>query len=101
MKQIEHDINQQVDIKELKRIGSQYANSGNYTIALKAWLKAVALGDTECRSSIIHLVFSKNTSDKEELRKAIQLIKQWRDEGDETINDAIGFQMKLRTIINQ
>ena len=64
MKKVERDIEQLDDIAELNRIGQQYANSGNYNVAIKAWLKAAELGDKQCRLSIVSTYLSRSWSTK-------------------------------------
>ena len=46
MKQVKQRIAQLPDIEELNRIDSKYASSGNYIVAMKAFLRAAELGDS-------------------------------------------------------
>ena len=102
MKQIEHNIQELTDVAELSRIGCQYANSGNFIVAMKAWLRAAELGDKQCRPSIVRTYLSKSWSTKnEDYSKAVKLIKQWREEGDKEVEKAIELQIRLRSILIQ
>ena len=97
MKQIERNIHEMTDAEELDLIGQRYANSGNYVVAMKAWLRAAELGNKEVRPRIATIFFrgcwSKGNVD---YQKAIKLIRQWREEGDEEVIKALELQMKLR-----
>ena len=98
MKKVERDIGKLADIVELNHIGQQYAGSGNYTVAMKAWLRAAELGDKKCHPIIASIFLSKSLSlSDEEHRKISKLIQQWRKEGDEEVEKAIELQIKLRT----
>lgn len=102
MKQIEHNIQELTDVAELSRIGRQYANSGNFIVAMKAWLRAAELGDKQCRPCIASIFLSRcwpiGNGDHS---KAAKLIKQWREEGDEEVIKALELQIKLRSVLIQ
>jgi len=101
MKQIEYLIQELTDVAELNRIGRQYANSGNFIVAMKAWLRAAEFGDKQCRPSIVSTYLSRYWSTKnEDHSKAAKLIKQWREEGDEEVIKALELQIKLRSVFN-
>ena len=98
MKQIEQHINKLTDATELNRIGQQYANSGNYTVAMKAWLRAVSLGRKECRVNITNLLLSRySPTNDENYRRAMELVKEWRREGDKQVQEIIDLHIELRT----
>lgn len=100
MKKVERDIEQLDDIAELNRIGQQYANSGNYNVAIKAWLKAAELGDKQCRLSIVSTYLSRSWSTKnKDHSKIVKMIKRWREEGDKKVEKTIEFQIKLRSFL--
>ncbi len=102
MKKIEQNIKQMTDVAELNRIGQKYANSGNYIIAMKAWLRAAKLGDRQCRSSIVSIFLSKYWYvSNEEHKQVAKMIKQWCKEGDEQVKKTIDFQKELRAVMIQ
>ena len=102
MKKIERDIEQLTDVKELNRIGQKYAGSGNYTVAMKALLRAAELGDRQCRPSITTIYFLRCESiGNEDHCKAAELIRQWREEGDEEVEQMIELQIKIRSDLTQ
>ncbi len=101
MKQIEHNIQELTDVAELNHIGQQYANSGNFIVAMKAWLRAAEFGDKQCRPLIASIFLSRCWSvGNGDYSKAAKLIKQWREEGDEEVIKALERQIKLRSIFN-
>ena len=98
MKKIERDIEQLTDVRELNRIGQKYAGSGNYTVAMKAWLRAAELGDRQCRPGITTIYFlGYGSIGNEDHCKAAELIRQWREEGDEEVEQMIELQIKIRS----
>lgn len=102
MKQVERNILEMTDADELNHIGLQYANSGNFIVAMKAWLRAAELGDKQCRPRIASIFLSKCWSiGNGDYSKAAKLIKQWREEGDKEVIKALELQIKLRSVLIQ
>lgn len=102
MKQVEQRIVQLTDVEELNRIGGKYASSGNHIVAMKAFLRAAELGDTKCCSKIASIFLSRCWSyDNEDYRKAADLIKQWREEGDEEVEYTLDLQKRLWSVLIQ
>lgn len=90
------------DVAKLNRIGQKYANSGNYVIAMKGWLRAAELGDTKCRPKIANIFLSRCWSySNEDYRKAADLIKRWREEGDEEVEYTLDLQTRLWSVLIQ
>jgi len=102
MKQIEQRIAQLTDVEELNLIGSKYASSGNHIVAMKAFLRAAELGDTKCRPKIANIFLSRCWSyGNEDYRKAADLIKRWREEGDEEVEYTLDLQTRLWSVLIQ
>ena len=66
---IEGRIAELTDLDNLEHIGKKYANGGNYTTALLAWMRAEELGCTKYRINIVALLF-KNDIQGYERQKA-------------------------------
>jgi len=79
-------------------VGQKYAGSGNCTVAMKALLRAAELGDRQCRPGITAIYFlGYGSIGNEDHCKAAEFIRQWREEGDEEVEQAIELQIKIRS----
>ena len=76
------------DLDELNRIGHQYANGGNYTTALLAWMRAEELGCTIYRKNIVALLF-KNDIQGHERQRAEAMVEQWLKDGDADVQKSL------------
>lgn len=85
---IEGRIAELTDLDNLERIGKKYANGGNYTTALLAWMRAEELGCTKYRKNIVALLF-KNDIQGYERQKAEAMIKQWLKDGDADVQESL------------
>ncbi len=100
MKQVEREIQEMTDSEELDRLGQRYANSGNYIVAMKAWLRAAELGNKQVRPRTATIFFrGAGMLGSDDDRKAAELLRQWREEGDEEVIKALDLQMKLRSVL--
>lgn len=78
---LEQQIAGTADLEELDRIGRRYANGGNDTVALLAWLRAEELGCKKYRKGITAMLF-RSSVQGDVRRKAEAMVKQWVDDGD-------------------
>lgn len=85
---IEGRIAELTDLDNLERIGKKYANGGNYTTALLAWMRAEELGCTKYRINIVALLF-KNDIQGYERQRAEAMVKQWLKDGDADVQESL------------
>ena len=88
MKQTERIIQEATDVIELDQIAKNYANGGNFSVAMRAWMRAEELGDIKCRKNIAVMVMLGKVQG-EEFRKGVELVKRWKEEGDADVLDVI------------
>lgn len=88
MKQTERIIQEAMDVTELDQIAKRYANGGNFSVAMRAWMRAEELGDTKCRKNIAVMVMLGKVQG-EEFRKGVELVKRWKEEEDADVLDVI------------
>ncbi len=88
MKQTERKIQETTNVTELDQIAKSYANGGNLSVAMRAWMRAEELGDIKCRKNIAVMVMLGKVQG-EEFRKGVELVKRWKEEGDADVLNVI------------
>lgn len=85
---LEQHIHDMSNLKELDELALKYANGGNFSVAMRAWMRAEELGDTKCRKNIAVMIMLGRVQG-EEFRKGVELVKRWKEEGDADVLDVI------------
>lgn len=76
------------DLEELDRIACRYAQGGNKSYALLAWLRAEELGCTKYRKNITAQYFFPELCG-EERKRVTAMLRQWLKDGDKDAIEAI------------
>ena len=85
---LEQQIAGMTNLEELDKIAFRYANGGNRTIALLAWIRAEELGCMKYRKNITAQLFYNDIQGTER-RKAETMVKQWIKDGDKDTIEAL------------
>ena len=85
---LEQQIAELSDLEELDKMAYRYANGGNRTIALIAWMRAEELGCTKYRKNITIQLFYNDVQGAER-RKAEAMVGRWLKDGDKDAIEAI------------
>lgn len=85
---LEQQIAEMSELEELDKTVYRYANGGNRTIALMAWMRAEELGCTKYRKNITAQLFYNDVQGAER-RKAEAMVGQWLKDGDKDTIEAI------------
>ena len=85
---LEQQIAEMSDLDELDKMAYRYANGGNCTVALMAWMRAEELGCTKYRKNITAQLFYNDVQGAER-RKAEAMVAQWLKDGDKDAIEAI------------